>query len=188
MWGEDAVIQEQVHRGSRDDGREPLQEFDGLKEEVRRSSAPHRLELDEDASIGAEAVLGERGAEEIARELLEAGAIVWGDPDVGVEIEALELGLMRAAGGDVTEVRLVAEAAAAGAGPWPQRDAALDGGPDEASQDRRDFCERVPRRRVIGGLQLAAYEQSPDSGADGGEDLRHILVARRGCGVKGELS
>ncbi len=37
-----------------------------------------RRELDEDASIGAEAeaVLGERGAEEIATELLEAGAIV----------------------------------------------------------------------------------------------------------------
>jgi hypothetical protein len=36
-----------------------------------------------------------------------------------VEIEAIELGLTRAAGGDVTEVRLVAEAADAGAGPWP---------------------------------------------------------------------
>jgi hypothetical protein len=121
MRGEDAVIQKQVHCGARDDGRELLQEFDGLEEEVRRSIAPHRLELDEDASIGAEAeaVLGERGAEEIATELLEAGAIVWGDPDVGVEIEAIELGLTRAAGGDVTEVRLVAEAADAGAGPWP---------------------------------------------------------------------
>jgi hypothetical protein len=67
MRGEDAVIQEQVHRGPRDDGRELLQEFDGLEEEVRRAVAPHRLELDEDASIGAEAeaVLGER-EEEIA--------------------------------------------------------------------------------------------------------------------------
>ena len=101
---------------------------------MRRSIAPHRLELDDDASVGAEAeaVPGERGAEEIATELLEAGAIVWGDPDVGVEIEAVELGLTRAARGDVTEVRLVAEAADAGAGPWPQRDAALDGGPYEA--------------------------------------------------------
>jgi hypothetical protein len=34
-----------------------------------------------------------------------------------VEIEAVELGLTRAAGGDVPEVRLVAEAADAGAGP-----------------------------------------------------------------------
>jgi hypothetical protein len=109
MRGEDAVIQKQVHRGPRDDGRELLQEFDGLEEEVRRAIAPHRLELDEDASIGAEAeaVLGERGAEEIATELLEAGAIVWWDPDVGVEVEAVELGLTRAAGGDVTEVEIL---------------------------------------------------------------------------------
>jgi hypothetical protein len=34
----------------------------------------------------------------------------------------------------VTEGRLVAEAADAGAGPWPQRDAALDGGPEEAGR------------------------------------------------------
>ena len=93
-------------------------------------------------------------------------------------INAVELGLTRAAGGDVTEVRLVAEAADAGAGPWPQRDAALDGGPEEAGQDRRDFGERVRRRRVVGGLQLPAGEQSPDSGADGGEDVRCVLVAR----------
>jgi hypothetical protein len=33
---------------------------------------------------GREAVLGERGVEEIAAELLEAGAIGWGDPGVGV--------------------------------------------------------------------------------------------------------
>jgi hypothetical protein len=188
MRGEEAVKQNQVDRGSRDDGRELLQEFDGLEEEVRRAIAPHRLELDEEASIGAEAeaVLGERGAEEIAAELLEAGAIVGGDPDVGVEIEAIELGLTRAAGGDVTEVRLVAEAADAGAGPWPQRDAALDGGPDEAGQDWRDFGERVRRRRVVGGLQLAAGEQSPDPGADGGEDVRYVLVARWGRRVEGE--
>jgi len=105
-----------------------------------------------------------------------------------VEIEAVELGLTRAARGDVLEVRLVAEAADAGAGPWPQRDVALDGGPDEAGQDRRDVCERVQRRRVVGGLQLAAGEESPDAGEDGGEDLRHVLIARWRCGVKGELS
>ena len=89
---------------------------------------------------------------------------MWGDPDVGVEVEAVELGLTGAAGGDVTEVRLGV--------------AALDRGPDEAGQDRRDVCERVCRRRVVGGLQLSAGEQSPDPGADGGEDLRHVLVAR----------
>jgi hypothetical protein len=56
---------------------------------VRRAIAPHRLELDEEASIGAEAegVLGKRGAEEVSAELLEAGTIGGRDPDVGVEVE-----------------------------------------------------------------------------------------------------
>jgi hypothetical protein len=101
------------------------------------ASAPDRFEFDEDASVGPEldAVLGEGRAEEIATELLETGAIIGGHPDVGVEIEAVELGLTRAARGGVTEVRLVAEAADAGASPWPQRDAALDGGADETSQN-----------------------------------------------------
>src|SRR5712692_1072533 len=43
MRGEDAVKQEHVHRGPGDDGRELLQEFDGLEEEVRGSIAPRRL-------------------------------------------------------------------------------------------------------------------------------------------------
>jgi hypothetical protein len=36
-------------------------------------------------------------------------------------------------------------------------------------------------------LELAAGEQPPDAGMDSGEDLRHVLIARRGRGVKGEL-
>jgi hypothetical protein len=119
---------------------------------VRRAIAPDGLAFDEDTPVGTEtdAVLGERGAEEIATAVFQAGAVVRGDPDVGVEVETIELGLTRAARGDVTEVRLVAEAADTGAGPWPQRDAALDGGPDEAGQGWRDVGERVRRRRVVG--------------------------------------
>jgi hypothetical protein len=45
---------------------------------------------------------------------LEAHPIVGRNPDVGVEIEAVELRLARAAGGDVGEVRLAAGAAQAG--------------------------------------------------------------------------
>jgi hypothetical protein len=82
---------------------------------------------------------GRAGAEEVATELFEAGAILAGDPDVGVEIEALEVGLARAAGGDVTEVRLVAEAAEAGAGAGAEGDAALDGGAPDPGQDGRGF-------------------------------------------------
>jgi hypothetical protein len=57
-----------------------VEELDRLEEEVRGAVAPHRLEFDEDAPVGpeAEAVLGERGTEEVAAELLETGAIVGG--------------------------------------------------------------------------------------------------------------
>ena len=54
-----------------------LRQFDGLEEEMRSAIAPDRRELDEDALVGPEldAVLGERGAEAVAAELFEAGAI-----------------------------------------------------------------------------------------------------------------
>jgi hypothetical protein len=189
MRGEDAVVDEQVHGGAGDEGREPLHELDRLEQQLRGAIAPHRLELDEDAAVGAaDAVLGERGAEEIAAELFEAGAIVGGNPDVGVEVEALGLGLARAAGGDVTEVRLLAEAAEAGAGAGAESDAALDGGADDPGQDGRGLAEGVGRRAGVGWLELATGEQPSDTGADGGEELCHVLIARCGRRVKGEVA
>ena len=118
MRGEDAVRHEPVDREPGSDRRELLHELDGFKHQMGRPIAPHQLEFDEDASVSPEAhaVLGERGAEEIAAELFAAGAIIGGHPDVGVEVEAIELGLAGAAGRGVPEVRLVAEAADAGAG------------------------------------------------------------------------
>jgi hypothetical protein len=102
-----------------------------------------------------------------------------------VEVEAVELGLTRAAGDDVTEVWLVTEASDAGAGAGAEGDAALDGGAGEAGQDGRGFRERVRRGCVVGGLQ-AAGEQASDTGANGGEDVRHVVVTRWGRGVKGK--
>jgi len=59
---------------------------------------------------------------------------------------------------------------------------------DEAGQDRRDVGERVRRRRIVGRLELPASETASHAGADGGEGLRHVLIAWRGCGVKGEAA
>ena len=167
------------------------QEAPRLRWDRRGSATFHRatrLECDEDAPVGAaaDAVLGERGAEEVAAERLKAGAIVGGNPDVGVEVEAIELGLAGPAGGDVTKVRLVAEAADACAGAGAEGDAALDGGADEAGEDGRSLGEGVSRRAIVFGLEVAAGEQLLDAGADGAEDVGHVLVARWGCGVKGE--
>jgi hypothetical protein len=103
-----------------------------------------------------------------------------------VEVEAVELGLARAAGGGVAEVRLVAEAAHASAGTGAEGDAALDRGADDAGQDGRGLGEGVGRGAVVFRLELAAGEQSPDTDADGGEDVRHVFVGRWGRRVKGE--
>jgi hypothetical protein len=50
-------------RGAGDDGRELLHELDRLEEQMRGAIVPHRLELDQDAPVAAEAdaVLGEGG-------------------------------------------------------------------------------------------------------------------------------
>jgi hypothetical protein len=90
------VIQEQLDRGARDEGRQLFEEFDGLEEEVRCSIAPHCFEFDEDAPVGAEAeaVLCERGLtlpptrrREFALALLHA------------RLKSLEIGVKRTKGG-----------------------------------------------------------------------------------------
>jgi hypothetical protein len=63
--------------GSRSPAHKRLEEFDGLEEEVGGAIAPDRLEFDEDAPLGAETVLGERGRE-------ETGNCRWSRADVSV--------------------------------------------------------------------------------------------------------
>ena len=154
------MVEHQVHGRPGDDSGKLLQQLDRVEEQMRGAVAPDRFECDEDAAIRTEldAVLGERRAEEIAAELFEAGAIIRRDPDVGVEIEAVELGLPRTARSGVTEIRLVAEAAHARASAWAEGDPALDRGPREAGQNGRGLAERIGRRAVVGRLDLAAGE------------------------------
>ena len=103
-----------------------------------------------------------------------------------MEIEAVELGLAGPAGADVVQLRLVADAPDASAGAGAEGDAALDGGAEEAGQHGRGLAEGIGQRAVIFRLELAAGAQPSIARADGGEDLRHVLIAGRGRGVKGE--
>lgn len=73
--------------------------------------------------------------------------------------------------------RLVGEAAA-GAGAGAEGDAASDGGAHEMGEGGRGFGEWVGGRAIVFRLELAADEQSSDPGADGGEDVRRVGVAR----------
>jgi hypothetical protein len=135
-----------------------------------------------------ETILGERGTEEITAELLEAGAIVGRDPDVGVQVEAVEVGVAWAASGEMPEVRLVAKAADAGAGAGAEGDATLDGGIDETRKEGRGLGEGIGGHAAFVRLEPVAPEQPPDPGADRGEDVGHVVVARRRGRVKGEPS
>ena len=74
----------------------------------------------------ASKILGERGAQERPAALLQARAIGGGDPDGGGQIDAVEVGLARAAGAGVGRARFVAQAPPPRPRAWAQRDAALD--------------------------------------------------------------
>src|SRR5262249_23515851 len=107
MRGEEAVVQEQSSRRAEGCGPRASPRIRWAR---RASATRHRATLSwvRRGRVHRRGGGGAWGAAEIATERLEAGAIVGRDPDVGVEIEAVELGLMRTARADVTEVRLVA--------------------------------------------------------------------------------
>jgi len=171
MRGADAVIQNRliVGRGMR---AALFDELDRLEEEMGGALAPYGVELGEEASVGPklDAVLGERGAEEVAAELFGAGAIVRWHPDVGVEVAAVEGGRGGTAKGGRAQIRLAAEAAGGGAGaggpgatrPWteaPARPARTGEAPVSGSVGVLSSFR----------LELGTDEQPPDPGADGGE-------------------
>jgi hypothetical protein len=103
-----------------------------------------------------------------------------------MQVEAVELGLTRGTRGNLPEVRLVAEAPDAGAGARTEGDAALDGGAHETGEDGRALGEWVSGRAVVVRLELTTSEEPSDPGADGGEDVRDVGVARWACGVEGD--
>jgi len=88
----------------------------------------------------------------------------------------------------VTEIRLVAEAADAGAGTGAEGNAALDGRADDPGEDGRGPAEGIGRRVVVSRLELATSEQPPDPCADRGKNPHHVLVAGWRRGVKGEAA
>jgi hypothetical protein len=187
------MVEHQVIARPGDDGGELLQELDRVEEQMRGAIAPDRFEFDEDAPIRTEldAVLRERRAEEIAAELFEAGTVVGRDPDVGVEIEAVELGLPRSARGGVTDgssPRRRTRAPARGpraTRPWTEAPAR----PARTGEvSLRGSASAPSSSGSSWRLVLAAGEQPPDAGANRGEHLRHLLIAGERRGVKDEAA
>src|SRR5438094_9185289 len=98
-------------------------------------------------------------------------------------IEALEVRLARPARGDPGGVGLAAELIDAGAGARPERDPPLDRGAADAGQRGRFLGEWVDVGGVI-DVESAAREETLDAPVDGGEQPRHLLVARGLGGVE----
>lgn len=83
-------------------GGEPFEEFQGLEEQVAGAIVPGAPELQQDAAVPGEpkAVLSDRGPQQVAAELREPRTVFCGNAQVGVEIEALKVGLAGPGAGD----------------------------------------------------------------------------------------
>jgi hypothetical protein len=72
------VVQHEIDARARSQGGELFEEFQGLEEQVTGAIGPGALELQQDATVPGEpkTILGDRGAQQIAAELLENGFYV----------------------------------------------------------------------------------------------------------------
>ena len=97
---------------ARDERREFFQEFHRREEERLRAVAPRARERAADLSVGEdlETLLAQGRAQEILAQLLDPDAIVRAHGAVGVEVEALEVGVAWAARGNPRGVGIAAEA------------------------------------------------------------------------------
>ncbi len=178
--GEDPVVEDEVDAGARSQGGELFEELQGFEEQVARAVGPLALQLQQDAAVGREleAVLGDRGSEQIAAELLEAGAVFCRHGQAHVEIEALEVGAAGPGRGDPGDIRLAPELHDPGPRPPTQRDAPQDRGARDGSQSCRFLSDWIRGRQArIIRLQAVVVEEPADAGADRSEQPGDLLVA-----------
>lgn len=149
MGGEDSMVQHKIDARARSQGGELFEEFQGLEEQVAGAIVPGALELQQDAAVPGEpkAILSDRGPQQVAAELLEPRTVFCGNEQVGVEIEALKVGLAGPGAGDPQGIGLAPEAEDAGSGPPAERDTSLHGGAREAGQGERLLGEGGPTPR-----------------------------------------
>ena len=112
----------------------------GARQDIDGEHAPHqvgprpgaaRTRGGRDAAVDEtrEPVLCERRAEQIADQALEPRAIVGADGAIGVEIEALQVGVTAPDGPDPRRIGLTADPQNGRAGPLPEGRAPADGAP-----------------------------------------------------------
>ena len=89
------MVKDEIDAGARGQGGKLFKEFEGLKDEVACAVGPLTLELQQDAPVAGEleAILGDGRPQQVAADLLEPGAILCRYKQIGVEIEAFDVGL-----------------------------------------------------------------------------------------------
>jgi len=134
-----------------------------------------------------EALLGDRRPEDVAAQLLECRAIVRGDGDVGVQIEAVKVGLARARRRDPGEARHAADLEDAGAGPRAEGTPPLHGGTRDPGQHQRRLGEGIGRVALLRLAEDATPAQQPENaGPDGGDEPADLRIGGRLGRMKAE--
>jgi hypothetical protein len=159
---EHTVIADLVGARGRDQGGELAEEVERFEEQRLGAVAPGMRQAVEQASVGelGEAVGGERGAQDVAEETLEAAPVMCVDGDVGVEVEATGGGAARACAPlDVVGVDAIAEALEALAGARNERDATLDGGAVEGGERGVSLGERIVFEIIAAFKKAGIYQK-----------------------------
>ncbi len=163
-------------------GRQLLQQFERLEEQMRRAVAPGLPQLDQDAPVGAasEPLLGQRRPQHVAAEPLESGPVAAGHPHIGMEVEAVQLDLAGAARGGDGAARVLAQPAHAPARAGSERDSPEHRGAGHAGQGGRFLGERIRRSGLAGmGIESAARQEPTQAATHRGQEVAHLLVGGR---------
>jgi hypothetical protein len=111
--------------------------------------------------------------------MLQPGPIVGGHPDVGMQIESVQVGLAWPSGAAGRLGRLPAQAADPGARVPAERHPPLHRGAHDLRQNRRDLGEPVGSLGLGPRRPTSAREPPPHPVADGAEDGGDGLIAGR---------
>ena len=131
-----------------------------LEHAMARAIRPRRLEGEHDAAIvqQPEPALSHRRAEQIAAEMLQARAVRGRYRDVGVEIEARQMGVPGSRGEHSRCVGIVPHAPHARARTRTERDLPLKRGAADPGQGRRFFDHGIgPDEVGIAGIEAATF-------------------------------
>ena len=96
MGREHAVVENEIDPRPRGQRRELLEQRDRLEDEMTRAVRPGGLEREHNAIVGQqpESILSDRRPEQVAAELFQTHAIRRRHCDIGVEIEARQMGVL----------------------------------------------------------------------------------------------